>query len=324
MIVCVSANPAVDRRVWLTGLHVGRVNRALRARPAAGGKAAHVAMAARALGAEVLWVGFLGGAAGEACARGLAEVGVSAEVVRTRSETRVNLELIEGDGAVTEVLEPGGEIAEDELSEMLSLCGRIFERHGAGAQVVLSGSLAPGLPPNFYARLLEAAHASGCYASLDTSGAALSAALSSFPDLIKPNREEAEAVLGFAVRDEPSALAAARGFVERGARAVALSLGRDGLLWLPSANATPLVFRPPVMTGRSAVGCGDATIAGFSVAGLRGLGESERASLGVACGTANCSAESPGMIDPEEVARLLPLIEMRAIGDTGEGAGERR
>ncbi len=65
MIICISANPAIDRRLWVTELRAGQVNRALSARSAPGGKAAHVAMAARALDAEVTWLGFLGGAMGE-------------------------------------------------------------------------------------------------------------------------------------------------------------------------------------------------------------------------------------------------------------------
>lgn len=63
MILCVSANPAVDRRLHLDRLTVGGVNRASFAAAAPGGKAAHVAMAAQALGEAVRWVGFsVGGA----------------------------------------------------------------------------------------------------------------------------------------------------------------------------------------------------------------------------------------------------------------------
>jgi len=49
MIVCVSANPAIDRRWRIKNLNIGAVNRALSVEAFAGGKAAHVAMAARAL-----------------------------------------------------------------------------------------------------------------------------------------------------------------------------------------------------------------------------------------------------------------------------------
>ncbi len=313
MIICISANPAIDRRLRLAKLRVGQVNRALSARPTPGGKAAHVAMAARALDAEVTWVGFLGGAMGEEFERSLAALAIPAEIVHTRSSTRVNQEIIDQDGAVTEVLEPGGSIEEDELNEMFSVCYSLFDRYRTEAQVVLTGSLPPGLAPTFYARLIEVAHARGCFVLLDTSGEALIASLSSSPDLIKPNREEAETALGHAARDESSALEAARAFVERGARSVALSLGSDGLLWLASPEAEPLILRAPVVTGRSTVGCGDAALAGLAVAGQRQEGMRERAMLAVACGAANCLADSPGMIEAQQVSRLASLIKVESL-----------
>ena len=68
-IICVSANPAMDRRLLMASLAVGEINRAASAQGLAGGKAAHVAMAARALAAQAVWIGFLGGAIGQECAR---------------------------------------------------------------------------------------------------------------------------------------------------------------------------------------------------------------------------------------------------------------
>lgn len=47
MIICVSANPAIDRRLRINNLQIGAVNRAVSVEAVAGGKAAHVAMAAR-------------------------------------------------------------------------------------------------------------------------------------------------------------------------------------------------------------------------------------------------------------------------------------
>lgn len=315
MIICISANPAIDRRLQIKELRVGEVNRALTVRPAPGGKAAHVAMAARALGTEVLWVGFLGGETGIECARGLAALGIAVEVVHTRSPTRVNQEILDADGRITEILEPGGLVEEDEICNMLSVCDRLFDFYKTQAQVVLTGSLPPGPAPIFYARLIEAAHACGCFVLLDTGGEALIASLSSSPDLIKPNRAEAETALGQAISDETSTLEAARAFIERGAKSVALSLGSEGLLWLSSPECEPLILRAPVVTGRSTVGCGDATLAGFAVAIHRQEGLRERATLAVACGAANCLADSPGMIDAQLVSRLASLIKVESLAN---------
>ena len=50
MLVCISANPAIDRRLRLENIAVGEINRALSAQPFPGGKAAHVAMVAGVAG----------------------------------------------------------------------------------------------------------------------------------------------------------------------------------------------------------------------------------------------------------------------------------
>lgn len=312
MIICVSANPAIDRRLRLDRLKAGAVNRAASVCPLPGGKAAHVAMAAAALGERVMWVGFLGGATGEGCERGLTSLGIPVAVVKTSAETRMNMEVVEADGSVTEILEPGGTVTERDVERMLSLCRDVFTEHRGGAQVALSGSLPPGAPADLYAQLIRLAHAHGCRALLDTSGEALRAALHEAPDLVKPNREEAEALTGVPVDGAGAASEAARLLFEAGARGVAISLGAEGMFWQEARDSSPLVARPPRVEARSAVGCGDASLAGFAVAHRRGLAGREFVRFAAACGTANCLADAPGMIDRRQVERLLPQSSVEA------------
>jgi 1-phosphofructokinase family hexose kinase len=314
MIICVSANPAIDRRLRVDRLVAGEVNRARVAEPAPGGKAAHVAMASRALGEEVLWVGFLGGATGDECERGLAALRVRIAAVRTTEPTRVNLEIIDGTGRVTEVLEPGGAVSAEEVREMFYVCETLFEEWGTEAQVALSGSLPPGAPDDFYAKLTRAAKIRGCGVLLDTSGAALLRSIEASPDLVKPNRDEAQSVTGLSVRDEHLAADAARWMIARGARAAAISLEGAGLVWIGAADEEPIIARPPVVDVRSTVGCGDATVAGFAVARARGLCAEETLRLAVACGAANCLAAAPGMINPQDVNRIAPHVKLCVIG----------
>jgi len=313
MIICVSANPAVDRRLLLGRLSAGAVNRASSACPLPGGKAAHVAMAAAALGERVMWVGFLGGAPGEACERGLTGLGIPVAVVKTAAETRTNLELVESDGTVTEILEPGGAVTEGDVERMISLCRDVFTEYRGAAQVALSGSLPPGAPADFYGQLVRLAHAHGCRALLDTSGEALRAALGESPDLVKPNRDEAEALTGVRLDGAGAAAEAARLLFDAGARGVAISLGAEGMFWQESRDSAPLVARPPRVEGRSAVGCGDASLAGFAVARRRGLAGREFVKFAAACGTANCLADAPGMIDRRAVERLLPQSSVEGV-----------
>src|SRR6266850_788257 len=318
MLVCVSANPAIDRRLRLESIALGEVNRAISARPFPGGKAAHVAMVAHALGVEVTWIGFLGGASGEACESGLSALGIPLTVVRTRAETRANLEIIAGDGTVTEILEPGGGVTDGEVERLLSACRDIFAECGEGSQVALSGSLPPGVPADFYAELIRLAHVYSCRVLLDTSAEALRQGITASPDLVKPNRAETAWLAGRTISSADSAIEVAQQIIEAGARSVAISLGADGIIW-QRPDSAPLISHPPQVTARSTVGCGDAALAGFAVAHARGLPDQDALRLAVACGTANCLAESPGLIDPIAVEQIAQQVSVEAFREDSQG-----
>src|SRR5882724_11752839 len=68
---CVSLNPAIDTRLIVNGFVPGRVNRVSEVYRTPGGKAAHVAMALKGLGATPTWIGFSGGATGSELLAGL-------------------------------------------------------------------------------------------------------------------------------------------------------------------------------------------------------------------------------------------------------------
>ncbi len=313
MIICISASPAIDRRVRVKKLALGAVNRAVSAESFAGGKAAHVAMAATAFGEEVRWIGFLGGAAGDQVERQLIGLGIDVRAVRTRSGTRCNDEIIDEDGTITEILEPGGSISNEEIEQMLKLCGSEFARAGRRLQVVLSGSLPPDVPKGFYADLIELARSHGGRTILDTSGDALLKAITAGPDLIKPNSEEAANATGTPLGNDPGLVEAVQKLHSAGARGVALSMGARGMVFMNSSS--PTIFRgvPPKVEVNSTVGCGDAATAGFAVAAARDLDAMETLRLGVACGTANCLAKLPGQIRRSDVEALLPKISINEI-----------
>ena len=313
MLVCISVNPAIDRRLRLENIAVGEINRALSAQPFPGGKAAHVAMVAKALGVDVMWVGFLGGATGEQCESGLSGMGVPLTVIRTQSETRANLELVSADGKVTEILEPGGSVTEGEVERLLTTCRDLFAESERGTQVAMSGSLPPGAPPDLYAELIRLAHLYGCRTLLDTSGEALRQGLNAAPDFVKPNRNEASDFANYAIDTAGAAAEAPQRFFAAGAKSVAISLGAEGMIWQPTAGVDLFISQPPHLANCSPVGCGDAALAGFAVAYERGLSDEETMRLATACGSANCLADAPGRVDGDDVSRLAREIDVRRV-----------
>lgn len=313
-IVCVSANPAIDRRLRVPSLALGKVNRATSAEPMPGGKAAHVAMAAHALRAQPLWLGFLGGATGDEFAARFRKLGIDFVRVSTSNITRMNLELLEDSGKITEVLEPGEKLTRPDLDEMLDVLRRGLRRKWRNALVVISGSLPAGVEPNFYAALIVIAKVRGSRVFLDTSGDALRAGLEAGPAFVKPNLEEAEKLLGRRLKNERAIVNAAHELIRRGAETAAISLGADGLVWVERKSGSAWFARPPRLKAVSAVGSGDATVAGFALAALKNMSTEPAIRLAVACGAANCLAKSPGRISRSDLKSLMPRIEVRRIG----------
>lgn len=312
-IVCVSVNPAMDRRLFVNSLTVGEINRAKSAEGLAGGKAAHVAITARALQAQPVWVGYLGGAIGQDCARQMELLGIRVVAIPTKSSTRVNLEIIDATGGVTEILEPGAEPSVQERDEFLQACVQGLQDEWKNAAFVISGSLPAGRGPDFYVSLIEAARATGAKVFVDTSGEALRASANAHPDFVKVNRAEAEALVGRPLENMQEIARAAAQIVERGVGSAAITLGREGLFWLERKDGPAWIAVPPRMNVISAVGSGDATLAGFAYAAIQGTAGEEALRLAAACGAANCVAPAPGRIELATVRALEPQVEIQQI-----------
>jgi len=315
--ICVSLNPAIDKRLRLDTLKPARVNRALEAIPAPGGKSAHVAMVLRALGADPLWLGFTGGPNGDALLLGLRALSIRAEGVPTATETRMNLEILEESGTVTEILEPGARVTAEERAAFL----RAFETQlelNPNAIVVLSGSLPPGLPKDEFATLVKVSRRRGARVFLDTSGEPLKLGLQQRPDFAKPNQEEAEWLIGRTIDGNASAASALQDLVKDGPRSAAISLGAKGLVWRGPGSAEAFVAVPPKLEAASAVGSGDATIAGFAFAASQGLEPVDTLRLAVACGAANVLADLPGRVRLHDVERLRDEVQVQALQQTGQ------
>jgi fructose-1-phosphate kinase PfkB-like protein len=124
---------------------------------------------------------------------------------------------------------------------------------------------------------------------LDSSEEALVQGLSAQPFLIKPNREEAEAVLGFRITNRYDLKEAANRFHALGIQRVAISCASEGLLL--SQNGTTVIAPAPSITVANSVGAGDALLAGLLWAFTNGMNQKESAAWGVATGSAAVQME---------------------------------
>ena len=134
----------------------------------------------------------------------------------------------------------------------------------ADSATVCCGSLPPGAPVDFYARLI-ALGSEDRRIAVDTSGEALGAAVCARAALIKPNTAELAELVGRPLATIGDVNAAARELIERGAHAVLVSLGPDGALLVDARTASHA--EASIDDVVNTVGAGDALLAGFLAAG---------------------------------------------------------
>jgi tagatose 6-phosphate kinase len=297
----------------VSALMPGRVNRVSEMRPEPGGKAAHVAMVLRTLGANPLWFGFAGGSTGEQLLEGLRALHIRVQSVMVPTQTRVNLEIIDDVGVVTELLEPGSPIAQNNWSDLIEACEKMLSQEKTPGTVIASGSLPPAAEPGFYATLTELTHRQGHKIFLDTGGEPLRMALRAAPDFIKPNREEAESLLGEKIGDPESARQAVSRLTQLGARSAVVSLGNQGFVWQPELEQGAYHAHPARVKGNSSVGSGDATVAAFAYAKAADFGIEQTLRLAAACGAANCLAGAPGRLTESDVRALEAQVRIERL-----------
>ncbi len=266
MILTVTPNPSLDRTYEVPSLERGEVLRATGDRVDPGGKGVNVSRAVAAAGVRTTAVLPLGGAPGTLLAELLVAQGVDVTVVTIAGETRANISLAEPDGTLTKINAAGPELTP---TESLLLLDTVRTCSGAPSWIACCGSLPRGLRPEWYADLVTGAHAAGARIALDTSGPALLAALPARPDVIKPNAEELAEAVGRPLATLGDVVKAAEELRSLGAGAVLASLGADGQL-LVSEEGTSYYGTAPAPAVRSNVGAGDASLAGFLIAGGAG------------------------------------------------------
>lgn len=174
--------------------------------------------------------------------------------------------------------------------------------------LVASGSLPPGVPSDFYARVCKVAHERGKRFVLDSSGAALKEGLAGGGVLlVKPSAGELRQLTGRELETIADFEHAALAIVARGeAEIVAVTLGHRGAVL---AYEGKTLFLPALaIEARSAVGAGDSFLATMVHALAGGCDTVEAFRRGMAGGAASVLTPGTGLAHPDDIARLLPLV----------------
>ena len=119
----------------------------------------------------------------------LTNLEIGADFVWVAGETRTNISIVTpAGGHYIKVNEKGPLVMLAKQDELLEKIAALAHR---GDWWVLAGSLPPGIPEAYYARVVSGLIDPGARPVLDTSGEALRLGCQERPYLVKPNAEEA-------------------------------------------------------------------------------------------------------------------------------------
>ena len=309
MIITVTLNPAIDKTAELEHLERGGLNRLKNVIVDAGGKGINVSKTIKELGGETIATGFVGGSGGVLIKKVLTELGIQSDFIEIKSEVRTNLKIVECDGHVTELNEPGPVVTEEEL-ELLTT--RLLGFANEEALFVLAGSIPNGISKSVYKTLTQRLKEKGAKVFVDADGELFINSLEACPDIIKPNRHELEEYFhkDYSV-DEAELITMGQKLLEKGIGMVAISLGQMGALFLTKEK----VLRCPGLKveAHSTVGAGDAMVAALSYGINQGLSLEECVKLGIATSAGAVTTKGTKPPKRELVDELLQKVEVVAL-----------
>ena len=302
-IVTLTVNPAVDMACTAATVRPTHKIRTTDERLDPGGGGINVARVVHRLGGDALAVIMTGGVTGRLVEELLDDAGVRWRSLPIRGRTRMSLNVYDRQSGLEYRFVPEGPNVEpDEWRGALEAL-----RDLKTDWIVASGSLPRGVPIDFYAQVAAIAARCGQRFVLDTSGAALRAAVGHNLELLKLSLGELEFLIGREVRDPQSQEREVASLVHAGAaRMIAVSLGREGAI-LGAAEGVSRLPAPAVQEC-SAVGAGDAFLAALVLGLARGMSQHEALALGVAAGAAAVATYGTAQVERANVEALCRQV----------------
>lgn len=303
-IATLTMNPALD---ITTSVDVVRATDKLRcgaARYDPGGGGINVARIAHVLGASVSAVFPAGGPTGALVSSLIKGEGVPFRQVAIAASTRESFTVNEtSTGRQYRFVLSGPRLTFPEQSRCLD---ELRMAAGSAEFVVASGSLPPGVPPDYYQRVADICSQLGARFVLDTSGGGLQH-ITSGVYLLKASVRELRECVGRRLGTESEQLAAARTLIESGcAQMVLVSLGSQGAL-LATKRVSQRFSAIPMQDGGSGVGAGDAMVAAITTALSCGWPLVKSVRFGIAAGAAMLTTPGTAACTRAEVEKLFAL-----------------
>lgn len=307
MILTVCMSPCTDVTIELDSFNVGKTNLVKSKTFSFGGKALNVAIGIKRLGGDAYTTGLLYNENGYIFENALNREGVPYTFAWNKGRARENYKFIDSRAMLTEVNDVGEEISKEKSEEVLGLVRMLSAKSDI---TVLSGGLPKNLSHEYYAKLVRAVSGNSMKI-VDASGQRLFSAIGEGVDLVKPNIDELESALGRSVTDQKDMLAGCYELLDRGAKRVLLSLGKQGAIITDGTRN--YYCKSMNVAVNSTVGAGDGMVAAAALKLQEDAPLSEILRAGVAAGTATVMTTGRVSFTKEKFEEVISNLHVSEI-----------
>ncbi len=307
MILSVCMSPSIDVTIELDSLNVGKTNVVKNKATSLGGKGLNVAIGVSRMGYSSYVTGLMYNENGYVFENMLVKEGVPFSFVWNKGRVRENYKFIDSRSMLTEVNDVGVAITAEKAEEVLGL---IRAQSQKSEVTILSGGLPRGFEDSFYGEMAKAVSPKSMKI-IDAKGGRLFHALDQGVDLIKPNLDELENSIGREILDKQDMLDACYELIDRGAKYVLLSLGKQGAVITDGSKN--FYCKSLNVAMNSTVGAGDGMVAAAAVRLAEGAPISEILRAGVAAGTATVMTTGTVSFTKDNYTELLGNLRVTEL-----------
>lgn len=310
MILTVTLNPLLEKRLIFNSISLGEVNRTNKELFTAGGKGINVSRQLNQLGMHNQAFTFLGGSNGKLLRHCLTEDKIDFSVVSTKSETRMGEVIVEETGKrISTFIGKNSLITKEEADDFKSKLGKMIQNCSA---VVFAGSSPSELTDDIFAYGINLAHEFDKTSVLDTYGSHLAKCMDASPTIVHNNVEEVEKSLGIELKSEEQKTSYLNSLYKKGIRLSFLTDGANPIY----ASKFDYMYKVDFskIDVYDSTGSGDSFTAGVIYGIENSIVFEETLKIATALGIANASVLETSNVSKDDCVKHVDGIRVSTIG----------
>ena len=310
MILTVTLNPLLERRLVFASAKLGDEHRAKYEYYKAGGKGINVSRQLNFLGIKNSAFTFIGGSNGKIFRHILNEENIDFSLVAAKSETRCADIIIEEDSnRITTFFGINSVVSNEESTEFKNKLEKMIQNCSI---VVFSGSSPCRATDDIFLYGIQLANKHDKISVLDTYGSHLRNCIDASPTVIHNNIYEVEKSLGISLKEENEKLDYLAKLYSRNIKLMFLTDGPNPVY----AAKFDFIYKitPPKVDALDATGSGDAFVAGIVYGLENSIIFDEFVKTAAALGAVNAAVLETCCVPRENLSKYIEQVEIKTIG----------